>query len=558
MLSTVFFGCKTTVKYVIIPDLPTLDQEIISFECKGQTDQNSLSEGKRVDNLELSCNRINVFVDHNYSTPVKSIIDRSILKTPKSVVKADKDGGFLKVLSEIALVKAEADENTLKEAQKFSDTVCIEEKTNDDNKENEQSDCEANKSIIKLIEFTPVKGQEPAEKAFTSESLKKKFSNKNPCKLDEDVNLLEFSISEEPTQEVKQEGLDNGIECLDNVSKDNTTCISDELCLIKTLSIEEKNLDDSNELKVVFERINPKSTDSEEKSVSQSNASHNCEIIHLDDAVCEPPLEHQDAVQEENSLCSDNNTVGKALHHELTVDTTEKKQASTLNEEDDCFVTFEISQKEMQRRYLRRNTMRLLEELNDIVSSEQAKKESCEFQVNNMLSKEAAKVIEKLKTVGIDDSICSPDQYLDLDGFNTSFLGTEFSDILNETLSRPINTLTNKDIEALLEKITCNGAESKTEPATPMIDAIDGDKENECRSKSGSDRNKVTGTPNIALHSQNSGKTPVTSNKKTPIYGVPVRYKTEKQIGVGSETKKSTKGVLQQPQTIQNRFKGKF
>lgn len=54
-------------------------------------------------------------IDHNYSTPVKNKIDRSILTTPKTVVKADQDGGFLTVLSEIALVKAEHDEEAFRD-----------------------------------------------------------------------------------------------------------------------------------------------------------------------------------------------------------------------------------------------------------------------------------------------------------------------------------------------------------------------------------------------------------------------------------------------------------
>ena len=53
-------------------------------------------------------------LDHNYSY-TKTKIDKSILDTPKSVVKADEDGGFLKVLSEIALVKAEMDNNKMDE-----------------------------------------------------------------------------------------------------------------------------------------------------------------------------------------------------------------------------------------------------------------------------------------------------------------------------------------------------------------------------------------------------------------------------------------------------------
>lgn len=99
----------------------------------------------------IHSNNTSIELDHNYSY-MKKKIDKSILSTPKSVVKADKDGGFLKVLSEIALVKAEAD-NKLEDGKGDEIIIAINKKEDEENKENEVYPLPE----IKITEPTPEK-----------------------------------------------------------------------------------------------------------------------------------------------------------------------------------------------------------------------------------------------------------------------------------------------------------------------------------------------------------------------------------------------------------------
>ena len=107
-------------------------------------------------------------LDHNYSY-TKTKIDKSILDTPKSVVKADEDGGFLKVLSEIALVKAEMDNNKM-----------------DENKENKGFSIPE----IKIINATPEKlSYQNVSKGITNDNSLNNIrdkSNKSKSKLHKD------------------------------------------------------------------------------------------------------------------------------------------------------------------------------------------------------------------------------------------------------------------------------------------------------------------------------------------------------------------------------------
>ncbi|KAK6644613.1 hypothetical protein RUM43_000880 [Polyplax serrata] len=99
----------------------------------------------------IHSNNTSIELDHNYSY-MKKKIDKSILSTPKSVVKADKDGGFLKVLSEIALVKAEAD-NKLEDGKGDEIINAVNKKEDEENKENEVYPLPE----IKITEPTPEK-----------------------------------------------------------------------------------------------------------------------------------------------------------------------------------------------------------------------------------------------------------------------------------------------------------------------------------------------------------------------------------------------------------------
>lgn len=398
-----------------------------------------------IDNEEayysINSNNVSIELDHNYSY-MKQKIDKSILATPKSVVKADKDGGFLKVLSEIALVKAEADNRSgdkKDDEDKENKIVCIPEIRVTEATPEKPTKLSPSQKInmpfrrFKIIYNSPKCSdnfdfkQRPKARSFTETS---ENNNNNIYKrLDkEDINNSCYAETENKVNIIKKSkrhSLPNSMDFC-NTTVDLTDFKSDSSALKDKINIEFSDslkigASEKNELQVENKISDSEILANKELTSKSEEEPINCflndpKTIRMDEA----------GDVKENSL-----VVNKPLlaNHSLTCASSEKSKSCLMHtnlevnnglqntENDD-----EHMKTKMQENFNSSEALTLdtTKSSNAVLSPEQVSKHN-NIPPNYRFSKEARKIVEALKSSAFDDTLNFTIPEIDLEDIEDSF-----------------------------------------------------------------------------------------------------------------------------------------
>lgn len=357
----------------------------------------------------------NIQLDHNYSTPVKCVIDKSILATPKSVVKADKDGGFLKVLSEIALVKAEAD---------------IEKSLNkeDEDKENKNVNISLKVPEVKITEPTPDKSvKSPSPRKFIQETKKFKLVYNTPEKIESVVGEQLTKAFSTPTLPEIEETKKKEINVQLQSSGEVIVKLEDDELLKRNL----KEFENQIKKEIKTEAI-------EFVQVPENDLSKNIKINLEDKVIVKTDVpEIVDLINSSSENVDYKSDKGKESLNEKS-DTKKFILDSLVNN---------LKEKDETHEEINLSSNSDIQILDNTLEEKMLHDKSS----NIRMSEEARKVVEILHNKAEDDSFNLTIQEIDVDKTHIPFDSPEISGLLNDSLPKASN---NKQSELLRELLT--------------------------------------------------------------------------------------------------------
>lgn len=378
---------------------------------------------------------------HHCSSAMKKV-NTNILSTPNSVFKADEDGGFLQVLSELALVKAEVEhlknlENIKEEDKenknKIVPTILVTEPTPEKSRKlSPVQKINIEPKLFKIIYNSPKsysKNSTPLKsKSFTLENYQN-IIHTHPKKNKISGILL---TSDETLHKKKGISLTN-LEKIENHSK----LISDFAEMLTLQSDKKKKL-----LLKVSKNNSPiiTSNDMEASSLSEdipTNVSANQTINYQSDY-----LKNCDIVKKKLNILANN--VQLSSHISENVSTT-KNQALTEFTDDlnSCFTEKGKNGKLGNETSIHNiSGVELLDNVCEIEEDSGKTKEDLKFKnipnenvsVHPRFSKEAKKVIECIKTSSVEDSFNFTIPEIDVENIEDSFFSTQSNFELDETV----------------------------------------------------------------------------------------------------------------------------